>query len=270
MLTPVFLISHSRGTICCLAKKLWCRVKKSRALNSCQQHEFTSNQTSDANNASRGTINHYVVAPLRPMTSQRQTPERHMCAGKLARFPLEPGGPASQTCWETETVCVDFQCESDSKSPELLKLRLLQNKPPSDFDCLDRLHTGRSGQEPTLPGVLSTALCWLWQLNLTAWSHPGVCVCLLVGWGCIVTPLLASAREAALWLQLQHTAVSVKADRGVKPAAPRSRVRLCCAETQPTTAVRQQLWQWEESTNVVPYVSWSAERAKKVVKVVPQ
>lgn len=104
-------------------------------------------------------------------------------------------------------------------------------------------------------------------------SSRGVCVyvCLSVCWGGhIVTPLLASAREAALWLQLQHTAVSVKADRGVKPAAPRSRVRRCCAETPPTTAGRRQLPQWEESTNVVLSVSWSAERAKKVVKVVSQ
>lgn len=75
-------------------------------------------------------------------------------------------------------------------------------------------------------------------------SSRGVCVCVsecLLGGGNIVTPLLASAREAALWLQLQHTAVSIKADRGVKPAAPRSRVRRCCAETPPTTAGRRQL-----------------------------
>lgn len=61
-----------------------------------------------------------------------------------------------------------------SDPPELLNLRLLLNKPPSDLDCLDGLHTGRSEQEPTLSGVLYTVVCWLWQPNLTAGSQRGV------------------------------------------------------------------------------------------------
>lgn len=141
----------------------------SRALNSCQQHEFTSNQTSDANNASRGTINH-VVAPLRPMTSQDKLQNGTCVQRNLQGFLWSLADPGRKL--------------AEKRKPELLKLLLLQHKPPSDFDCLDRLHTGRSEQEPTLLGVLYTFYAgfgsWIWQHDLIEGC---VCMCVCWGWG---------------------------------------------------------------------------------------
>lgn len=138
MLTPFSISQGVTGQ-----SAVWCRVKKSRALNSCQQHALASNQSTNANNTGRGTINRSVVAPLQPRTSERRAPERHGRAAGLVLLRSERCGPVSQIYWETETGHADSRCfffiiiiiiEGFGS--------LLQNKPRSDLDCLEWFHTG--------------------------------------------------------------------------------------------------------------------------------
>lgn len=200
MLTPFSISQGVTGQ-----SAVWCRVKKSRALNSCQQHALASNQRTNANNTGRGTINHSVVAPLQPRTSERRGPERHGRAAGLVLLRSERCGPVSQTYWETETAHADSRCffyyyywgiwVSASKQtslwpwlPGLIPHWWVQNKSQRCQGSSTRLSAGVGS--------------WI----LTGWSQQ---------WGghhdCH-TPLGLSQ-----WACAPTTAASVKADSGVNP-----------------------------------------------------
>lgn len=154
MLTPFSISQGVTGQ-----SAVWCRVKKSRALNSCQQHALAPNQRTNANNTGRGTINRSVVAPLQPRTSERRAPERQ---GRAAgRSVVDPCHKHTEKLKLVMLIPDDFFLLLFLRD---LSLCFKTNLALTLTAWSDSTLVG-SEQEPTLSGVLYTVVCWRWQLN---------------------------------------------------------------------------------------------------------